>query len=73
MSLVVWDDDQEELNRGLSSRQLLLGLAAFSTSVGINVLSEVRVDGVLEVFNGRLVVEGDDVSVVDEDLKPVLL
>jgi hypothetical protein len=39
----------------------------------INVVSEVGVDGILEVLNGGPVVQRDDISIVDEDIQVVRL
>lgn len=71
----VGDDDQEELDDGLAGllfsthvEALLLDTALLAN---VDIVSEVRVDGVFEVLDGRPVVEGDDVTVVNEDVKPV--
>lgn len=65
----VRDDHQEELDcwcgifLSRTCTRLLFALRS------INVILEVGVDSVFEVFNARSVVKGNDISVVDEDVK----
>lgn len=51
--------------------RLCLGLFLSFRRRFLNILSEVRIDGVLEVFYSRLVMERDDVAVVHKDVETV--
>lgn len=76
LSESVRDNDEEELDDGLVGVSLLLlsgGLGSLAWHFDLHVVSEVGVDGVLEVFNLRSVVEGDNITVVNEDIEAVLL
>jgi hypothetical protein len=68
LSHAIWNDDQEELDLRsfLDSRGLF---AIFS----VDIVSEVGVNSLLEVFNLGLVVQRDDITVVDENVEAVLL
>jgi len=76
LSESVRDNDEEELHDGLVGISLLLlsgCLGSLAWHFDLHVVSEVGVDGVLEVFNLRSVVEGDNITVVNEDIEAVLL
>lgn len=74
LSQSVRNDDQEELHDGLVGiSRLLLGGLSLAWYIDLHVVLEVRIDGILEVFNLGSVVERDDITVVDEDIKAVLL
>jgi hypothetical protein len=74
LSESVGDDDKEELHDWLVGISLLLlGLGSLPWYVDLHVVSEVGIDGILEVFNLRSIVERNNITVVNEDIKSVLL
>jgi hypothetical protein len=74
LSQSVWDDDKEELDNRLFGISLLL-LSGFSLAwyLDLDVVSEVGVDCILEVFNLRSIVERNNITVVNEDIESILL
>jgi len=74
LSESVRDNDKEELHDWLTGISLLLDLGlALPWDVDLHVVSEVGVDGILEVFNLRSIVERNNITVVNEDIKSVRL
>ncbi len=76
LSQGIGDDHEEELHNwlvGVLGNWLLLGARALAWNVNLNVVSEVRVDSVLEILDLRSVVQGHNVAVVYENVKTVLL
>jgi len=63
LSQGVWNDDKEELSYRSC---VVLGFLHI-----LHVVIEVGIDGILEVFNLRSIVERDNITVVDEDIKSV--
>lgn len=76
LSQSVWNNHQEELHNWLVrilGRLLLLSARSLSWNVYLNVVFEVRINGILEVFNLGSVMEGNNISVINEDVETVLL
>ena len=74
LSQSVRDDDKEELDNWLVRISLLL-LSGLSLAwyLDLNVVSEVGIDSILEVFNLRSIVERNNITVVNEDIEAILL
>ena len=60
-------------DRMVGISRLLLSFGSLAWNVNLDIISKVRVYGVLEIFNLRSVVKGHDVTIVNEDIKSVLL
>ena len=74
LSQSVRDNHKEKLNdRLVGISRLLLSFGSLAWNVNLDIISKVRVYGVLEIFNLRSVVKGHDVTIVNEDIKSVLL
>lgn len=76
LSQSVRNNHQEELHNWLVrilGGLLLLSARSLSWNVYLNVVFEVRINGILEVFNLGSVMEGNNISVINEDVETVLL
>jgi hypothetical protein len=74
LSESVRDNDKEELHNWLVRISLLLlclCFRSFAWYFDLHVVPEVGIDSILEVFNLRSIVERNNITVVDEDIKSV--
>lgn len=72
----VRNNHQEELHNWLVrifGRLLLLSAWSLSWNVNLNVVLEVRINGILEVFNLGSIMEGNNISVINENIEAILL
>jgi|LauGreDrversion4_2_1035121.scaffolds.fasta_scaffold148539_2 hypothetical protein len=76
LSLSIRNNHQEELHNWLVrilGGLLLLSARSFSWNINLNVVLEIRINGILEVFNVRFVMEGNNISIINENVEAILL